>query len=378
MSRFSLFGVPDHALLQTLRSLVAQDRVTTADLLAHIAEVDERKLYLPAAYPSMHAYCVRTLGFSEDAAFKRITAARIARAFPAIFPAVADGRLHLAAVLLIAPQLTSGNADEWIAAAAGKSKSEIALLLAERAPKPDVPAFVAPIASASPTKQLAPGRVQDSSCQLAPGRVSGDAPLEGRAANDSSLAARPLAASPVVAAPARLESAPPPARVAPLAPQRFAMQLTIGQTTHDKLRRAQNLLGHALPTNDHEALLERALDALIAALEKRRFAATTRPAKRTSRGEGRYVPAEVRRAVWARDGGRCTFTSADGRRCDARTRLEFDHAHPLARGGRATVANTRLRCRAHNPYDAEVAFGREYVRRRREGARDAGESVSAP
>ena len=181
MSRFSLFGVPDHALLLTLRSLVAQDRVTTADLLAHIAEVDERKLYLPAAYPSMHAYCVRTLGFSEDAAFKRITAARIARAFPAIFPAVADGRLHLAAVLLIAPQLTSGNADEWIAAAAGKSKSEIALLLAERAPKPDVPAFVAPIASASPTRQLAPGRVQDSSCQLAPGRVSGDAPLEGRA-----------------------------------------------------------------------------------------------------------------------------------------------------------------------------------------------------
>ena len=74
----------DSALLHELASVVARDRVTTAEMLALIAEVDARKLYLPAAYPSMFAYCVGELRLSEDAAAKRIQVARAARRFPAI------------------------------------------------------------------------------------------------------------------------------------------------------------------------------------------------------------------------------------------------------------------------------------------------------
>jgi len=72
MSRYSLTHLADHVLLRDLGELVALDRATTADLLAHLAEVDARKLYLPAGYPSMYAWCVGELGFSEDCAWKRI------------------------------------------------------------------------------------------------------------------------------------------------------------------------------------------------------------------------------------------------------------------------------------------------------------------
>src|SRR5262245_54363224 len=104
MHRYDLVHVTDSALLRDLTALVAQDRSTTTNLLAHIAEVDARRLYAPAGYPSMHAYCVEELRLSEDAAGKRIQAARAARRFPALFSALADGRLHLAAVCLLAPQ----------------------------------------------------------------------------------------------------------------------------------------------------------------------------------------------------------------------------------------------------------------------------------
>src|SRR5881396_4164040 len=101
MRAYTLTHLSDAVLLRDLAALVAQDHTTTAALLAHIAEVDARKLYLPAAYPSMHAYCVHEFHLSEDSAYRRITAARVARQFPAVFEAVADGRLSLTAVGLL-------------------------------------------------------------------------------------------------------------------------------------------------------------------------------------------------------------------------------------------------------------------------------------
>jgi hypothetical protein len=345
VNRYSLTHVPDPALLRGLRTLVAQDRATTAMLLAHLAEVDARKLYVPAAHPSMFSYCTHELRFSEDAAYKRIQAARTAWRFPAIFPALADGQLNLTGVLLLGPYLNPANADELLGAAAGRTRSEIEEWLARRFPRSELLSLVTALPAVLPPDG-----------QLAPERVKLD---------DAKLAAEQFAAS---AAPARL---------APAAPQRYSLQLTIGQGTHDKLRHAQTLLGHQVPSGEVAEVLDRALDALIGQLERRKFAATSRPGSRPRRPSAnpRHIPAEVRRAVWARNGKQCTYTSAAGHRCEARTRIEFDHVEPVARGGRATVAGMRLRCRAHNQYAAECAFGAGFMGRKREAAqRAAGET----
>src|SRR5690349_17755366 len=94
----------------------------------------------------MFVYCTRVLAMSEDAAFKRIRAARALRRYPVVAPAVADGRLHLTAVVLLAPHLSEECADELVAEASGKSKAEIEILLAGRAPRPDVQARLEPVA----------------------------------------------------------------------------------------------------------------------------------------------------------------------------------------------------------------------------------------
>jgi hypothetical protein len=338
----SLSHLTDGTLLRETAALVARDRVTTAALLTHLAEVDHRRLYAPAGHPSMFTYCVQELNFSEEVALKRLRAARTARRFPSILEAVADGRLHLTAVVLLTPWLSEKNVEELLTAAAHRSKSQIEQLLAARFPRPDVPtrvlALAGPLAGTLPTP-----------------------PPDG--APEVELDLDPVA-----------PNAPRP-RVTPLAPERFALQLTMGQAMHDKLRHAQALLSHRLPSGEVARVLELALDALIVKLERRKFAATAEPRVarpvRAGSARGRYVPAEVRRAVRERDQDRCTFVAENGRRCEARAFLEFDHIDPVARGGTATIDRVRLRCRAHNQYAAECAFGSGFMHEKRERARRA-------
>jgi 5-methylcytosine-specific restriction endonuclease McrA len=177
--------------------------------------------------------------------------------------------------------------------------------------------------------------------------------------------------------PGTVESAPSATSETPFPTRMFALHITIDERTHDKLRHAQTLLSHAVPSGELAEVLDRALDVLIERLEKRKFAATANPRLRPRRGHlatvkaprARCIPADVRRAVWERDQGQCTFIGQSGRRCPSRKLLEFDHIDPVARGGRASVDRLRLRCRAHNQFEAERAFGVEFMRGKREAAR---------
>ena len=54
-----------------------------------------------------------------------------------------------------------------------------------------------------------------------------------------------------------------------------------------------------------------------------------------------------------------------GKRCNERKFLEFDHVETVSRGGEPTVSNIRMRCRAHNQYEAERTFGAEFMRHKR-------------
>jgi 5-methylcytosine-specific restriction endonuclease McrA len=360
MNSYSLSRLSDSDLLRDLATLVARDRATLAEVLAHIAEVDARKLYLPAAHPSMYSYCVQELGFSEHAAYKRIQVARAARQCPALFSFLASGRLSLSGAVLLAPHLTPNNVEELLGAAGGKRKSEIEALLASRFTHRELPMGEAPpVVGSIPLPQLAPGRVeldpdpvemQVSTAQLAPD------PVDLRSPEAPALASPPI----------------PAATPAP-APARIALRLMVREHTYAKLQQARLLLGHQVPSGDLAHVLDCALDALIHRLEKRKAAAASRPRRESRRSSAgsRHIPVEVRRRVWERDQGQCTFVSEAGRRCPACTRLEFDHIDPVARGGSATVDNLRLRCRAHNQYAAERAFGTGFMSRKRQESQRA-------
>jgi hypothetical protein len=232
MRTYVLSHVSDGVLLRDLNMLVGHERIAMAGVLAHIAEVDERRLYLPAGYPSMYAYCVGVLRFPEQAAKKRIRAGRTARQFPAIFDALAEGRVHLSAVVLLKPYLTPDNAGDLLAAAAHQTSAEIEQLLARRFPKADVPTRLDAVGPAplltSTTEPVSPGTPESVEAQVSPRT------LEELACTD------PLS-------PGTVEATVPRPRVTPLSAESYALQFTIGKDTHDKLRYVQALMSTDSP-----------------------------------------------------------------------------------------------------------------------------------
>src|SRR5204863_8432598 len=110
-----------------------------AVMLSRLGEYDARRLFLEDGYPSMRAYCMSELNYTEEKASKRIYAARTARKLPVLFIAMADGRLNLSGLVMLARHLTLGNVGELVEAASHKTNAEIAELIAERFPRPDLP-----------------------------------------------------------------------------------------------------------------------------------------------------------------------------------------------------------------------------------------------
>jgi hypothetical protein len=465
-ARYRLESVSDDALHAGVKTLAGRYNAVTADLLAHLAEVDARGIYRERACSSLYTYCVYELRLSEDEAQRRARAARAARTFPVLFEMLAEGAIHLTGLLLLAPHLTAENHAELLARARFRTKREIEQLVARIAPRPDVPARIEPLGprpqavrnlwqafTASlrgPVRELvagvekgqAPPAVFDDEAS-APEQVE---PLSAGVDDDASAPERvePLSAGVDDGASAseRLSAAvddgsSAPERIAaptafagwePLAPFRYRVEFTASQQYVDLLEEARNLLQHQVPNRDVARVHELAMAAFVEHLRKRRQAARDRPRRaggfdgrkqrrgcrgaaparlaegrdgsapervtraddesapervkpqrgrlvggtsRKARGpdvaQGRHVPAGIRRAVWQRDEGRCTFADASGRRCRERAGLELHHEHAFALGGPTTLENLRLLCRAHNALFAERDFGQERIERMKSG-----------
>jgi hypothetical protein len=150
----------------------------------------------------------------------------------------------------------------------------------------------------------------------------------------------------------------------PLSESRHKVQFTASDELRRKLERARDLMRHVNAQGDLADVVERAVDLLLAKLEKQRLGKTLRPRKPPAMGGVAGVSAATRRAVFERDGERCTFSDAEGHRCPATTWLELDHVIPRGRGGTDALGNLRVRCRPHNRLYAEQTFGREHVERK--------------
>jgi hypothetical protein len=352
-------ALSDQDLLVRLDVLAAKEREASAELVGHLAVLDSRpSVYAAQACGSLFAYCTEVLRLSEDAACTRIEAARACRRFPLVLDLLASGTLTLTAVRLLSRHLTPENHREVLSRASHRSRREIEALVAELAPRPDVPGFV----RALPTLV--------SAC------ATGARPAARPAASAGLMTGTPPASAIAVPVPVLpTATAVPTARpiVQATAPDRYRVQFTIGRETHDKLRRLQALLRREVPDGDPGVLFDRALTLLLERTEKAKLGAASRTRPRPAIRPGtdspvrttvspshrgsRYMPPAVKREVWQRDGGQCAFVSATNRRCSEKTFLEFHHLCAYARHGPATVENISLRCFRHNQHEAELTFG---------------------
>ena len=396
-NQYRLVELENSELLAGLSELVQQSNVLIGQLLAHLVELDERKLHLELGFSSLFAYCVEALAMSEGSAGRRVTAARVCRRFPKAFERVARGELHLCALCALAPHLNEANATELFEACRGKTRRQIEELLAARFPRPDVREQIRRLPAAGRVRveavsQPSPApRVLDALDALGALDGLGDA----RSAEEpSSRAADPEVR--VVAMNSALPSTPSRPRgreIEPLSRVRFGVHFTADAELRDLIERARALASHRIPNGDLAGLMKLVVASFVKQEEKRRFGIGTRPrrarseAKSASRAEPvappggasasprtceaptraarprqlekrtRHVSARVRREIHARDGGRCAFVSPDGRRCTARGLLEFDHVKPFAKFFAADSSNLRLLCRAHNVLHARNCFG---------------------
>jgi len=300
----------------------------------------------------MFAYCTQVLHLSEGGAYNRIEAARAARTYPLILALFEQSAITLTAIRLLAPHLTVENHRAVLASAQHKSKREVEALVVALQPRPDAPIVVRKLPTVHRTVAAF---VSPPTAQGAP-----PTPPASRLSTAADASRRDESSTPSSA----------PARITPPTVERYRIQLTVSRETHDRFRQAQTLLRHAVPSGDAAEIFDRAITLLVEALERRRFAETSRPrvsaaaSAPADTGRTRHIPAAVRRDVWRRDAGRCAFVGREGR-CRETAFLEFHHVEPYAAGGEATVANIQLRCHAHNEYEARLFFGDSVVRESR-------------
>src|SRR5450432_1104497 len=232
-------------LLAALSRLVRQGDELTGDLLAHLAELDERRLHLELGFASLFAYCTESLGLSEPAAGRRIAAARVCRRFPQAFERVARGELHLSALCALGQHLDAANANELFCACKHKTRRQIDELLAARFPAPDVRAQIRRLPARPAIAPATMALVGDSPAKPAESerRVEAEMPCQ---IGDSAPAPGP---------------APPPQpprtqrrAIEPLSAERFGVHFTADARLREKIEQARALASHRLPSGDLAAL----------------------------------------------------------------------------------------------------------------------------
>jgi len=251
-------------LLAHVKHLAERERGVTASLIAHLAELDERRLYLAEGYSSLFAYCTQVLHLSEHATYGRIEAARLIRRFPLLLDMLEDGSVNLTTVGLLGPHLTDENHQTVLDLARHKSKRQVEELLARLHPQPPVPSSIRKLPTVSHT--TTPPPIQEDLATSRP--PTGDS--EDIASQDLPI-------------PTFVPSRGRPATIIPLAPERYKVQFTASAETYKKFRLAQDLLRHQIPDGDPAVIFDRALTVLLKDLVKKKLAATDRPRESSNR-----------------------------------------------------------------------------------------------
>ena len=252
----------DEDLLVRLAVLAANERTAVAEVVAHLAALDSRPwLYAAQGYGSLFSYCTHLLRLSEDATCNRIEAARACRRFPAILDRLASGALSLTSVRILSPHLSAENYEGVLARADGRSRREIEALVAELAPRPDVPSTV--------RKLPAPKLVDAATASVAVASIGGP----------ETPAAAPLRPPfpPAISSPIRRPI------IEMTSPERYRVQFTLGRESHDQLRRLQDLLRREIPDGDPATIVARALTLLLEKVENQKCGAISK----------RYTPAKT-------------------------------------------------------------------------------------
>lgn len=360
----------DADLVRAVKFLAEHARHNEIRLLIHLSEFDSRRLCLEEGFRSLYEYCTGTLGFDEQESYRRIRAARIIRSYPEARMALERRKVTVSALVVLSPWLTRENAGPWLRSAEGKSKRELEGLVAARYPQAPQPDSIRNLPARPTVVSGAPPAAYEALPPCGGAEAQPPAPQDGAAPEVEWL--------PLPGAPGRLEWGWQ--QLAPVSADRVRVGFDAACIVAGLIERVRQLLRHKYPEGRLEDVIREALEAYLDRKDPQRrlelktakaesIAEDAAPAPENDErlptrflrawAAGRYIPAKVKSAVWARDDGRCAWREPDGTVCGSRDWIEYDHLRPYAKGGKSDdPRNIRLLCRVHNQAAAEAIFGR--------------------
>jgi len=308
-----------------LSALVKSERKITHEILLCIQQIDQTKAYAELGYPSLFDYLVKEQKYSEGAAQRRISAARLLKELPEIEKKVQEGNLNLTQLSKLA---SATNQDQK---ATGKkvSTEQKRELLEQMENK-----------TGFETEQLLN---QNFDCNLKP----------------------------------KKEITP--------RKQAYELHLKLNPEQYEKLKKAQSLLSHVVHDGGFAEIIEVLCDKLIQKKEGKALiksfprkkedsehkstAATAVKSEENNQGTRDErgataapavqnpkrriaIPISLQRLIYQRAQACCEYVSSTGHRCRSRYQTQLDHIVPLAKGGGNEPGNLRVLCRTHNLSEA--------------------------
>ena len=337
-------------LHQAIGNWQSKERRCQLLVLMHLAEIEQRKLYLDLGCMHLGDYCQRYLRLSDNEAWLRVYVARAGLRFPRLLVAMAEGNISLSVAGMLARQLRDDNVDELLQSCSGKSKREVEVLLAARGGE-----------STPQRSTLRPILVSLGKAEEAPPSQLKAAELPGELAREALFKENSHGSEKEsVPTPARETSADDFVENEPRTKLVHKLSCTISDETKEKLLRLAEVLGIVDPIANLDLVIAKAADLALRAKDpalraaskaaiaqdKSPEAALESPAKTAPRS--RYIAAAVRRELLARAGYRCEFSSPEGTRCPQRSDLEIDHIHAFSWGGSNAISNLQVFCSSHN------------------------------
>jgi hypothetical protein len=359
------------ALTENLAALLHREHDALAEFLVALAVFDHDRVWVQLGYPSLFDFLHRELRLSRSAAHYRKVADQLIHQVPAVVEPLRQGRLCMTSIVEAARVVTAENCETVLPQFFGLSRHEAMEVVAALQPHP-----------APPTRTVVTSPRAASPAAAA--REAAGAPPLPQSSPPEEVTTRP-ADSPGEFAhgerPPTSAPPPPPLEVVPLSAEKRRVHITLSKRFLDKLAAATDALSHAHPGASPEEVLEAGLDLVLAQARKRR-GLVEKPRKSRAPPKDDRVPAEVKRAVWSRDGGRCQWPIESGGVCGCTRRIEYDHVQPIALGGTSTIENVRLLCKRHNLLAARLALGDRcmdrYTRDRRTPPPDPRPPATAP
>jgi 5-methylcytosine-specific restriction endonuclease McrA len=367
----ALRSLSNHDLLNNTKTVVANERGVTVVVLAHLNEVERRKLYLELGHSSMFAYCMGELKYSASAAKRRMSTARCIAQFPEALPVLSAGEINLSTVAQVSKIITPENSHALVERIRNKSQREVEAIVAEYDPLEALPKDrVRTVVVRVPVKATpVPAACNDETSQRVDRRMI-SAPVSSSVTESNTFIQDRNGPEPAIS--------PRPATAIQLE-RRVVKQFCAREVVMNKIATVQALASHRLPMNaPFEEVIEFLADYFLQredpkAKHERREARkpearpvqmSESPSKTSS---ARAIPARVRDEVFVRDQGECCYVGPDGNRCGSTHVVQIDHVTPVARGGSASIDNLRLLCAHHNRLEAERLMGKPRMRQVRNG-----------